>query len=295
MKTAIIILNYNDYNNTSSYVNNIKHYSIIDNIIVVDNNSNDGKNNELKKLESNKIDVVFADKNGGYAYGNNIGLKHLEEKYGKEYFEYVIISNPDVSVTEEAIKKCISKLEENNNIAIAAPRMYFTYGPARRSAWKERKFLVDVANSTRLTELILYPIFKSGEYTNNDFSNNILEVDSIAGSFFVARFSYFKEIGFFDENTFLFFEEDIICKKLREKGYKIVSLNDCNFIHYDSVTIGKIMNMFKKQDILFESRKYYNKKYNNISKFDLLLLESLKILRKFELLFEVPLRKLLKK
>ena len=39
MKFAIIVLNYNDHENTIKYVNSIKDYDIVDKIIVVDNNS----------------------------------------------------------------------------------------------------------------------------------------------------------------------------------------------------------------------------------------------------------------
>ena len=41
MKTAIVILNYNDSDTTIEMINQIKDYSIIDNIIIVDNNSTD--------------------------------------------------------------------------------------------------------------------------------------------------------------------------------------------------------------------------------------------------------------
>ena len=40
-KIGFIIVNYNDYLNTSKLLDNIKNYSAIDLIVVVDNNSND--------------------------------------------------------------------------------------------------------------------------------------------------------------------------------------------------------------------------------------------------------------
>ncbi len=292
MKTAIIILNYNDYDNTSKYTNIVKNYNSLDKIIIVDNNSNDGMKENLKQLESDKIDVIFSDRNGGYAYGNNFGLKYLESKYNKENFKYVIISNPDVSVEEEAINACIGELENNPNTVIVAPRMYFINGPARRSSWKHRTFWVDVANSTRITEALLLPLLKKGEYTKQDFAKEKINVDTIAGSFFVADISKFKEIGYFDENTFLFYEEDIIARKLEKNNYNITSLNNIKFIHYDSQTIGKVISAKRKIDILFESKKYYHKKYNNVGNFGIIFLDILKNVRKIEIIFEIPIRKL---
>lgn len=294
MSTAIVILNYNDYENTKKLVKNIKEYKILDKIVIVDNKSTN--NDELKRLNTlicDKVDVIVSDKNGGYSYGNNYGLKYIDKKYGEQKFEYVIISNPDVYVKEYDIEKTIEFLNNNKKCVIASPRMYYTNGSARRSAWKNRKIITDIANSTRITQAILFPFFKKGEYSKKDFKNSVLEVDSIAGSFFVANHKLFKNIGYFDENTFLFYEEDIIGVKAKEKGYSIFSLNNLSFIHYESKSIGKIMNIFKKQDILFNSRIYFQKEYNKANSFQIMIFMILRYIRKFELIFETLIKKVI--
>lgn len=293
MSTAIVILNYNDYENTKNIVENIKEYNVLDKIVIVDNKStNTDELEKLNTLISDKVEVIVSDKNGGYSYGNNYGVKYLDKKYGEQAFKYVIISNPDVYVREYDIEKTIEFLDDNQKCVIASPRMHYANGPARRSAWKNRKVITDIANSTRITQALLFPFFKKGEYTKNDFKKDILKVDAIAGSFFIANYRLFRDIGYFDENTFLFYEEDIISYKAKEKGYDIVSLNNLSFMHYESKTIGKIMNIFKKQNILFDSRIYFQKKYNKANKFQILIFNILKYIRKFELIFEIPIKKI---
>ena len=294
MSTAIVILNYNDYENTKKLVKNIKEYKMLDRIVIVDNKSTN--NDELKRLNTlicDKVDVIVSDKNGGYSYGNNYGLKYIDKKYGEQKFEYVIISNPDVYVKEYDIEKTIEFLNNNKKCVIASPRMYYTNGPARRSAWKNRKIITDIANSTRITQAILFPFFKKGEYSKKDFKNSVQEVDAIAGSFFVANHKLFRNIGYFDENTFLFYEEDIIGVKAKEKGYSIFSLNNLSFIHYESKTIGKIMNIFKKQDVLFNSRIYFQKEYNKANSFQIMIFMILRYIRKVELIFETLIKKVI--
>ena len=78
MKTGIVILNYNDYETTKEMINNIKNYKSLDHIIIVDNNSGDGREvkYELDKpddsestfdqflqeyVEPEKTDVVLPD------------------------------------------------------------------------------------------------------------------------------------------------------------------------------------------------------------------------------------------
>lgn len=295
MKTVVVLLNYNDYENTSNYVEFMSKYNSIDKILIVDNNStNENEVKKLEKLNSDKVETIVSDKNGGYAYGNNFGLRYLDLNY-KDEFDYIIISNPDVFVEENNIKKTLEFLEKNDKAIIAAPRMHFKTGAARRSAWKRRSFFIDVACSTRITELLLFYLLKKGEYSKDELKESILEVFAIAGSFFIAKHEMFKKIGYFDENTFLFFEEDILAEKVKRAGYKIYSLNSEKFIHYESKSIGKAMNVFKKQDILFDSRIYYHKTYENIGKFKVFILNILRYIRKFELLFEIPIRKVLRK
>lgn len=289
MSFAIVVLNYNDHENTKKYIESVKDYNIIDKIIVVDNNSTTKDEIRiLKELESEKVEVLSAEKNGGYAYGNNLGLKYLE-KIGN--YEFVAISNPDVFVDEETLEECLKYLKEHNKVAIVAPRMHFVSGPARRAAWKKRTPIIDIANSTRLTETILFPIFKKGEYSKKEYEIEDLKVDCIAGSFFVAKYDSLKKVNYLDEGTFLFYEEDILGEKLRRIGLEIHLLNNLKFMHYDSQTIGKLMNLFRKQDILFDSKIYYHKKYNN-AKIAIVILRILRYVRKFELLFEVPIRKI---
>lgn len=292
MSFAIVVLNYNDHENTKKYIESVKDYNIIDKIIVVDNNSTiKDEIRILKELESEKVEVLSAQKNGGYAYGNNLGLKYLE-KIGS--YEFVAISNPDVYVDEETLEECLKYLKEHNKVAIVAPRMHFVSGPARRAAWKKRTPIIDIANSTRLTETILFPIFKKGEYSKKEYESEDLKVDCVAGSFFVAKYDSLKKVNYLDEGTFLFYEEDILGEKLRRIGLEIHLLNNLKFMHYDSQTIGKLMNLFRKQDILFDSKIYYQKKYNN-AKISLIFFRILRYIRKFELLFEVPIRKIIQK
>ena len=160
MKTAVIILNYNSKNDTIRYVNEIKDYKSLDTIIVVDNNSSNTNEFEaLEILKSNKTYVIKSDKNGGYSYGNNFGLKFLENL--EEKYDFVVISNPDVEVKEEAFIECFKELELNEKVAVCAPIMLNKEGThIRRSSWKIRKPLIDMINSSRFNQILFYSLFK---------------------------------------------------------------------------------------------------------------------------------------
>ena len=295
MKVAVIIVNYNDAEDTKKYVKTISEYKILDRIVVVDNLSTTaGTFDSLKKLENSKVKVISSDKNGGYDYGNNFGVKYLQSI--NEKYDYIIISNPDIEITENAIKHCLEVIEEDKTIGVIAPRMFDKENkPIRRSAWKMRTFALDVIHSTRLLEMIFYKILRNGEYNSEDYKKEKLEVEAISGAFFIIRSNVLEEINLLDENVFLFYEEDILAKKLKEKGYKTISLNSEKFIHFESQTIGKTYSYFKKKKELYKSKIYYHKTYNKINIMEHIIFIILQFARDIELLIEIPIRKFLGK
>lgn len=122
MKVAMIIVQFNDAKETIKYVNQIQNYQILDRIVVVDNCSTGPNEMDfLKRLANEKVVILQAEKNGGYNYGNNYGINYLR-KEGEKY-DFFIISNPDVEVEESAIQECLTLLEKDEMVGIAAPRM----------------------------------------------------------------------------------------------------------------------------------------------------------------------------
>ena len=295
MKVATILINYNDEENTLNLVKKLKEFKEISKIVVVDNCSPNKESYEkIKGMESEKLYVIRADKNGGYNYGINFGVHFLENK--NEQFDILMCSNTDIEISEEAVKECIEKLIENKNTGIVAPRMLDKEGKnIRRSSWRLRTFWRDIVHSTRILELIFYAKLRSGEYSEEDYKKDTLEVEAISGACFFIKYEVLKKINYLDENVFLFYEEDILGHKLKDIGYKTYSLNNINFTHFESQSIGKTINYYKKMKQLFKSKMYYQKNYNKINKFQSFCFYILWIFRNIELCFEIPIRKILKK
>ena len=276
MKNGIVILNYNDSEE------DIKNYKILDIIIVVDNKSTDNSLKKLKKYESKKIKIVEAKENRGYAAGNNIGIKYLIEHFD---VDNIIISNPDIIVSEDNIKKLVSDLK-NPNISVVAPNIKEPLSISR--GWKLPTFLSElVAN---------IPYFRRYEmsilsYPNKEYEDNLTEVEVVKGCFFIIKKEALKSIDYFDENTFLYYEEIIMGKKLKEKGYKTYVDNQVTVIHALSQSVDKSVNRMKKFKILKESQYYYEKYINQMNIFKLLILRIFYYIYLYCLKFENIIRK----
>ncbi len=263
-KVGIVILNYNDYETTYSMIKQIKNYKILDHIVIVDNNSTDLKYDKLKKLEKNNIKVVKTDENKGYAYGNNYGIKYLINNYK---IDYIIISNPDIIVSENTIKKLKEDLDKNKNISIIAP-VINQLGEKLRG-WKLPSYTIELLSNVNY-------IHKFAEkrmlYTGEHYKNDISKVDVVSGCFFMARKTDFEKIKYFDEGTFLYYEENIIAKKLKDIGKNTYIDNTVNVTHNLSVSVNKNINSIRKYKILKDSQKYFQKKYYNLNIFKMFLL-----------------------
>lgn len=264
MDASCIILNYNDADQTISLVEEIKEYEEINHIIVVDNLSTDNSYKVLKTYETEKVDVIITDTNGGYGYGNNIGIRYAHEQYKSEY---IIIANPDVHFSNETITKmkCIFNYEKN--VGIVAPKALKPTGDDQNLiAWKLQN-KIDYG----LSASMIYIKYFSNKYYNSSYfiDNKLMEVDVVPGSLLMIKTSYMLKYGMYDENIFLYGEEEILALKFRENGFKTYIIINDTYVHDHSVSISKSFpKAVKQKEMNLTSRKYILNNYYNTSNFE---------------------------
>ena len=114
MKIAIVLLNYNDAKGTVDALKRIDGFSCFNDVIVVDNASRDDSAVQIEKaVEGSSIHFIKAPKNGGYGYGNNIGVRYAYEKL---HDELVVIANPDAEFDEALILAMGRLFEYKENV-----------------------------------------------------------------------------------------------------------------------------------------------------------------------------------
>ena len=263
MKNGIVILNYNDSENTCLMLDNIKNFKILDYIIIVDNKSTDDSVKKLKKYENKKIKLVETENNRGYSAGNNVGIKYLIDNYD---VDNIIISNPDIIVKESDIISLIKDLEKKD-IALIAPNIKEPQNLSR--GWKLPTFTSELLSNIPYFHFLEKKILS---YPEENYQNKLTQVEVVKGCFFIIKKDVFETINFFDENTFLYYEEIIIGKKLKELGFKTYIDNQVTIIHALSKSVDKSINRINKFKILKNSQYYYEKYINQANIFKLILL-----------------------
>lgn len=259
LKLGIVILNYNDYKTTLGLINRIKYYSEIDNIVVVDNKSTNNSLEMLKEANDNTWCLIVSSENKGYASGNNIGIKYLIDNFN---VDIIGIVNPDIIFSNDficEIKKSFEKYYEEYAI-ITGLQLRPDGSISERSFWKELNFKrLLISNS---------PILSKIDNVINGYiekkikeDKEIIDVSVVEGCCFFINAIDIKKVGFFDENTFLFCEEDILAKKLKKINKKIGINKNINFIHNHSTTIKKVFSQIRISKLILKSKEYLLNKY----------------------------------
>ncbi|MBW7675742.1 glycosyltransferase family 2 protein [Chryseobacterium sp. LJ756] len=210
---AIIILNYNSFNDTSREVDSLLEQGFPEkSIYVVDNDSKDRA--EIEQLGFSKnIHTVLSNYNGGYAYGNNLAIKKALGD-GKNYF---LLLNPDIEISVAVIKKLYSDLQEFPELGMIGPRI--CYRDERNKIFSDGGLLFPEKGF--MGDHINYEKYK--ENVNTSYYNyNINYVD---GSALMFRKEILNDVGFMNEAFFMYYEESEWCLRLLAKTNWKIAVN----------------------------------------------------------------------
>ncbi len=250
---VMVILNYNDMKVTEKLTRAVMDYECLDRVIVVDNRSTDGSYEYLKNsFRKSEVDVIQAPANGGYASGNNFGMKYAIDHYSPEY---AFIANPDIAVSQSTMATMIRDMHNHRNYGVMAPLVNQGY-----NVWKLPGFMGMIESLF----LVWFNLDKRHIKKKLLASpNRIEDAGVVEGSFFVIRIKDYLDIEGFDERTFLYAEEIILAKKLKSAGQKVGVLTRERYDHLHSASIKKAYDSSKRKAFpnFYASFKIYNKYY----------------------------------
>jgi GT2 family glycosyltransferase len=167
--------------------------------IVVDNASAD---RTAGIAEAQGATVIRNSANLGYGKANNIGVKAADT-------EFVLICNPDVTVDADTIAALLSATESWPEAGIWAPRVF---QPDGREYFRTASYLSPGSQA-------------------KDPPQGDVQVPMVQGSCFLMRRDLFLEMGGFDENIFLFYEDDDLCRRLNDAGRAIFYVHAATVSH----------------------------------------------------------------
>ena len=197
-------------------------------IIVVEHSDNKKLKEDLEK-KYNNLKCILAKSNLGMGSGNNIGLKAANT-------DYVLLLNPDVLLEDNTIEELFLASQNLANFSMLAPleKNFNNYG------------------------------FLNKKKSNKNLEDAPFEVDFIDGFAMLINKKKFKEIDYFDENFFMYLENNDLCKRSRDKGDLIYIVPKSKINHLAAKAVDKKYEdeiEFSRNWHWIWSKFYFNKKH----------------------------------
>jgi len=159
------------------------------------------------------IELIIPDSNLGYGKANNLGVN-------KSKTPYVLIVNPDILLNEKFINTLYSiYLNYNDNIGVLGPSLYDS-------------------NMERRTNGSISHVKKIRGRKISSSINNIPEgnmcCDFLVGCCLFMKRDFFIELGGFDKDFFMYFEDNDLCDRIIKKGKTIIEVPSAKVIHLEN-------------------------------------------------------------
>lgn len=236
LNLSIIIVSWNVKNYLENCVTSI--YNTVENIsfeiIVVDNNSDDGSV-EMIKGKFPRIILIENKENVGFAKANNQAIKRSKG-------EFILVLNPDTIVLQDSIFKMYNFLKEHKKVGIVGPKIINQEGRIRYECARNYntpfiQFCDLTSLSKRFPKSRIFGHYLMTYWDHND----IREVNAITGACMMLRANILNDIGLlFDESFFMYGEDVDSCYRVKMAGWKIYFLSTAQIIHFWNKSAGQI-------------------------------------------------------
>lgn len=277
MKIAFVILHYQNIDVTIDCVEHLKKLQEIEkhNIIIVDNASPNESGNVLSDMYKNDINIIClqSDKNGGFAYGNNMGYEYARNNI---HADIIIAMNSDVNIEDNVfIINLLNYAKTHSEICIVSPDIVTKNG-FHQNPYLQKAISTQVQKKIILKKQIgryLYSIPLLGEILTNRKSVTefqpyhrekvLFSVKDIvphgACVIYLPKWVY-AETRAFIKGTFLFVEEELLFDYCNFKNYDIIYEPQFVVFHMedasqDSVNATMIQKKRMQMKYEIESRK----------------------------------------
>lgn len=228
MDVSVILVNYNTKDMTRDCLNSIFNFTkdLDFEVFVVDNNSQDGSS-EMIEQEFPQVRLIKNSENKGFGSANNIAIRQSEAKY-------VFCLNTDTFLVDNSIKKLFDFMEnpENKNVGSCGCQLLdknmqpqHSYGCYPRIS----RIIFTLFGLALLFPKTYRRIFTQ---TKNENDETPYEVEYITGADLFIRKSVLDEVGMYDEDFFMYFEDSELEYRINKAGYKNVIIPTVHIVHY---------------------------------------------------------------
>lgn len=201
-------------------------------IIVVDNDSGDDSVQRIRAAHP-AITVIDAGHNGGYAWGNNVGIVRARGRH-------VLVLNPDTVVHDGALARAVAHLDANPDIGVLGARAEDEAGNPQSTIFRFPR-LSHVFWNTFIPQRVTARSERFGDQRYVSLvCGERADVDVVLGAFMLIPRHVIDGIGPLDARFFMYSEETEFCWRVRQAGYRVVHDPGVRVTHVGGLTTGVV-------------------------------------------------------
>jgi len=220
MKIYIIIVNYRTEDLIGEAVKSFDEEHLDTHIVILDNGSTEESYKALKKVIGDDVEVIRNETNLGYSAGANYIIKHIEKKY--DDMEYFFFFNPDAVATKNMLHVLYKTLSDYPTAAAVSPLIHDMedniYFNGMEITWNKCKIRNTASHIEKPDE--------------------VREIVSFHGCAVLIDANRFFEVGMFDEDLFIYYDEPFISMEFLNKGYVCLYEPATMAYHHGSYSTG---------------------------------------------------------
>jgi N-acetylglucosaminyl-diphospho-decaprenol L-rhamnosyltransferase len=220
-------------------------------LIVVDNASEDGSADMVAERFP-EAHLVRNPRNDGYAIGNNLGAALARG-------EHLLLLNSDTEVAPGVLPALVAFLDSHPGHGACAPRLVHPDGTPQRSCKTFPTLRTAVFFDTIFdrwfpgNRVLPWYFMKSFDHLSSR------DVDQPPGAAFLVRRALWEELGGFDPELWLFFNDVDLCRRLHERGHRIAYVAEVAILHHE----GQSTSQFPAMGAIWHRNRlsYYRKTF----------------------------------
>lgn len=256
MQLSIIILNYNVCHFLELCILSVQSATknLDSEIIVVDNNSNDGSC-DMVQSRFPEIKLLQNKQNFGFPKGNNIGVAAAKG-------EFICILNPDTVVAEDTFEAILNCKNWQLNTGILGCKLID--GTGNFLPESKRGIPTPFVALTKIFGLYKISDYFGKYYAQHVNQNQSGNIEILVGAFMVMKRNLYQQIGGFDEKCFMYSDDIDLSYMALKLGFNNYYFHETSVIHFKGESTSKdqiYMTRFQ------QAMTFFYKKHFKISRF----------------------------
>ncbi|NCN58346.1 glycosyl transferase [Candidatus Roizmanbacteria bacterium CG22_combo_CG10-13_8_21_14_all_38_20] len=225
-RVAIIIVNYNGWQDTIDCLKSISHLNLPDiklHTVVIDNDSSNDSYDQLtefitKEEELVNVELVKLSSNLGFSGGTNVGIKSAIAQDD----DYIMLLNNDTTVDLDLVTELVKAA--NKKAGIVVPKIYFAkgyeYHKGRYTKAEQGKVIWYAGGQIDWNNM--YASHRGVDEVDKGQYDVKEQTEFASGCCMLVSREVFEEVGYLDDDLFLYLEDLDFCLRSIKEGYEII-------------------------------------------------------------------------